>query len=217
RQRRHTLHAPALIARHHPAFHPRAALGDHKAIHHKLPVQRCGERIARQIPLRREPVDKAHRNQHPGVQRDLVRLGRSGGRRRSRVLRLNARGWSCLRLRFGRRRRRRGGPGGRGGGGGPARQGMWEQPAWAPPAHPPSSAALPRPEAGSRPRGAYVPASAPRVPLSPPPPEMACPARPWLPPPPAPREAWPARSPAAPALAPPPPRAPPFAAGTPPS
>ena len=106
-QRRNAAHPAAAIARYHPAFHPRATLGDDKAIHDKLLVQRACERIAWQIPLRGEPVDKAHWDQCPSVQRNPVGLRRSGWRRRSHVLRFGSRGWNWLRRRRGFRGPRR--------------------------------------------------------------------------------------------------------------
>jgi len=58
---RDSLHLAAGVGGHHAALHPRAALGDHKAVHYKLFVEGCEEGVAGRVALRGQAVNKAHR------------------------------------------------------------------------------------------------------------------------------------------------------------
>jgi hypothetical protein len=58
---RDLLHLAAGVGGHDTALHPRAALGDYKAIHYQLFVEGCEEGIAGRVALRGQAVNKAHR------------------------------------------------------------------------------------------------------------------------------------------------------------
>ena len=108
RQRGDASRLATAVGRDHSSLHPRAPLGDYKAIRHELLIEHRKEDIAGDGPLRGQPVHQAHRQQQAGVQRRLVGLW-GGSRRdwrscRRRVLRLGAHGWrGYCRARWGRR------------------------------------------------------------------------------------------------------------------
>ena len=104
RQGGYALHFSAAIRCHHPAFHPRAAFGDHEAVGHQLFIQRGGEGSPGMLRSEDSPSTRRTGISIPAF--SVTRLGGGGGRGRGPEARspARARGWGDRRSRLGSER-----------------------------------------------------------------------------------------------------------------